>query len=95
MITTNRKHFSSSQSFQRRRVPQTGLVVDASSALLMGWLQTDCPQDLVPRVLAYAGPQTTAALSKTCRFWKDMTDKESTWKTWRALRLLPPRVAEL
>ena len=83
MVTTttcstpvNRKH-SSSRSFRRRQVPQTG-PVDASS--LMEWLQKDCPQDLVPRVLAYAGPQTTAALSKTCRFWKEMTDKESTWR---------------
>jgi hypothetical protein len=29
---------------------------------LGSWLQNDCPQDLIPRVLAYAGPQTAAAL---------------------------------
>lgn len=76
----NRKQVSSRSIFRRSHVPQsTHDVMDASA--LMGWLQTDCPQDLVPRVLAYAGPQMTAALSKTCRFWKEMTDKESTWKT--------------
>ena len=47
---------------------------------VMSWLETDCPHDLLPRVLAFAGPQTTAALSRTCRFWRDVTDKESTWK---------------
>jgi hypothetical protein len=75
--TVNRKNFSS-RSFRRRHVPQSG-PLDAVN--LMGWLQKDCPQDLIPRVLAYAGPQTTAALSQTCVFWKEMTDKESTWRT--------------
>lgn len=76
--TTATRKLSSSRSFRRRHVPQSGPV---DAVTLMNWLQNDCPQDLVPRVLAFAGPQTTAALSHTCRFWKEMTEKESTWRT--------------
>ena len=69
----------SSPSFRRRNVPaQTGPL---DSSTVMGWLQHSCPQDLIPRVLAYSGPQTISALSLTCRFWKETTDKESTWRT--------------
>jgi hypothetical protein len=47
----------------------------------MQWFQNDCPEDLLPRILAYAGPQMTAAISRTNRFWRDVIDKESTWMT--------------
>jgi len=47
---------------------------------MMEWLQEDCPQDLLPRILAYAGPQITANLSRTCKFWNEVVGKESTWK---------------
>ena len=67
---------------RRRQVPQPTLVssfMDDNN--VMSWLETECPHDLLPRVLAFAGPQKTAALSRTCRFWRDVVDKESTWKT--------------
>ena len=42
------------------------------------WLGENCPEDVVPLVLAYAGPQTVAALSKTCSTWKKVVDQQTT-----------------
>ena len=47
----------------------------------MVWLQDDCPIDLLPLILAFAGPQTMSALARTNRFWNEIIQKESTWKT--------------
>lgn len=47
----------------------------------MHWLQSDCPHDLIPRVIAYAGPQTAAALSQTSKYWKEVMEQESTWRS--------------
>ena len=66
-----------SRSFRRRQTAASG---HSNSSGLMHWLETDCPQELIPRVLAYAGPQTTAAVSLTCRFWKEIVERESTWR---------------
>jgi hypothetical protein len=44
------------------------------------WLGEECPEDLLPTILAYAGPKTTAALTKTNKRWNDMIRQESTWK---------------
>ncbi len=82
MMTTSSASLHHQTSFLRshrhRQVLQNG---PSMSMDLMEWLKTDCPQDLIPRVLAYAGPQTATVLSQTCRFWKDVLDKESTWRT--------------
>jgi hypothetical protein len=51
-----------------------------SSSNLMQWLQTDCPQDLLPRILAFAGPRMMATISKTNRFWNDLISQERTWQ---------------
>jgi len=66
------------RSHRRRQAPQNG---HSTSRSLMDWLQNDCPQDLIPRMLAYTGPQTANALSQTCKFWKEIMDQESTWRT--------------
>lgn len=63
----------------RRR--QASLHCTSSTLGLMDWLQSDCPNDLIPRVLAFAGPQTAAALSQTSKFWKEVMDQESTWRS--------------
>jgi hypothetical protein len=47
----------------------------------MLWLETECPQDLLPKILAFAGPQVTAVFGRTNRFWRDVVNKESTWRT--------------
>ena len=47
----------------------------------MHWLEAECPTDLVAKVLAFAGPQKTAAISQTNRFWRDIMNEESTWKS--------------
>jgi len=50
----------------------------------MEWLQTDCPADCLPKILAYCGPQQTAVLSRTNRHFHRVvcgTDKrEATWR---------------
>lgn len=40
-----------------------------------------CPADLIPKVLAFAGPQACTSLSKVNRHWKNIIDDESTWQT--------------
>jgi hypothetical protein len=47
---------------------------------LMQWLQTACPVDVVPLVLAYSGPQQTAAMSRVNRHWRTVVQQESTWR---------------
>lgn len=47
---------------------------------VLQWLQTECPQDLVRKVIALAGPQTAASLAKTNQYWKAVMDEEETWR---------------
>ena len=44
------------------------------------WLQKDCPADVLPVVLAFCGPQQTAALSKTNKHWNSLIRREGTWR---------------
>jgi hypothetical protein len=39
-----------------------------------------CPRDVLPLVLAYAGPRTAQALARTDRFWHNLLREEGTWK---------------
>ena len=50
-----------------------------SSNNLMEWLQDDCPQDLLPKILAFAGPQTLSSFARTNRHWNEIIQRESTW----------------
>ena len=63
---------------RRRQVP---LQCTSTTLGLMDWLQSDCPHELIPRVLAYAGPQAAAALSQTSKFWNEVMSLESTWRS--------------
>lgn len=47
---------------------------------LMEFLTTTCPIDVVPHILAYAGPQTCASLRRVNRHWKGILDEEETWR---------------
>lgn len=62
----------------------TAMNTDASqnnAVLSLGpWLERVCPQELLPKILALAGPHTTQALSTTNKHWKHLLDQESTWK---------------
>jgi len=46
----------------------------------MQWMQNDCPKDVVPLILAFAGPQKIDAIGKTNRFWRELIEQESTWR---------------
>lgn len=67
---------SSSRSYRNRKKMLTPPTTNP-----MQWLQRNCPQDLIPRVLAFAGPQMMAVIANTNRFWNNFVKKESTWKT--------------
>jgi hypothetical protein len=44
------------------------------------WMQHGCPQDVVPKILAYCGPKATATLYQCSRFWRDLISEEDTWR---------------
>jgi hypothetical protein len=44
------------------------------------WMQEECPADILPKIIAYAGPRMAAALNATNRFWRHSFQEESTWK---------------
>ena len=53
--------------------------LETPESRLMAFLQEDCPQDLLPKMLAFLEPSTTAALSRTNRFWRSLMQEEATW----------------
>eukprot|EP00980_Cylindrotheca_fusiformis_P007653 scaffold1605_cov141-Cylindrotheca_fusiformis.AAC.16 len=57
------------------------MVTSPSSSNLMQWLQSDCPHDLLPKILAFSGPQLIATISRTNRFWHELVSQEATWRT--------------
>jgi len=64
----------------RRRVSLPSVSKSSFSAPnVMQWMQKDCPKDVVPLILAFAGPQKVAAIGKTNRFWCQVMDQEETW----------------
>ena len=46
---------------------------------VMKWMQNDCPKDVVPLILAFAGPQKIATIRKTNRFWRQVMNQEEIW----------------
>ena len=58
------------------------LLPSASSGPLniMHWMQNDCPNDVIPLILAFAGPQRIAIIGRTNRFWRQVTEQEATWR---------------
>jgi cytoskeletal protein RodZ len=47
---------------------------------IMHLMQNDCPNDVLPLILAYIGPHKTAVIGRTNRFWRQITAQESTWR---------------
>jgi hypothetical protein len=54
----------------------------SSSSLLLATFLTrgDCPSDVLPRILAYAGPQTTCQLQHCSRFFYNVLHRQGTWR---------------
>lgn len=47
---------------------------------LTQFLTLDCPTDVLPKILAYAGPISAAALQQTSRHFRDVLNAEGTWR---------------
>ena len=47
---------------------------------LTQFLTADCPTDVLPKILAYAGPISAAALQQTSRHFRDVLNAEGTWR---------------
>lgn len=52
----------------------------AETANPLRFLQHNCPEDVLPLVLAFCGPQTAAVLQQTNRHWFNIMQEEATWK---------------
>jgi hypothetical protein len=52
----------------------------SSSPSVMDFLSRTCADDVVPLILAFAGPQATRALSQVNRQWLSITGEERTWR---------------
>lgn len=55
-------------------------VAAAQEPNILEWLQKECPADVLPVVLAFAGPQQVSALSKTNKHWNSLILREGTWR---------------
>ena len=46
------------------------------------WLEACCPNDVVPKVLAFCGPQMVNTLMGTNRYWYQLiAQTDSTWRS--------------
>mmetsp|Transcript_27466 Transcript_27466/g.75075 ORF Transcript_27466/g.75075 Transcript_27466/m.75075 type:complete len:616 (-) Transcript_27466:252-2099(-) len=62
-------------------LPQALIVAHGTSPKnIFYWMQTDCPKDVLPLILAFAGPQKIAAIQRTNRFWCRVIQQETTWR---------------
>ena len=52
----------------------------AADRNLIQFLTKDCPTDVLPKILAYAGPTATATLQQTSRHFRTVLDAEGTWR---------------
>jgi hypothetical protein len=71
-----RHHQSSVSSYETDITESEG----PSTPNVMEFLTDICPEDILPKILAFAGPQKTAALSKVNRVWRDVIAEEWTWR---------------
>jgi len=46
----------------------------------MHWIEKQCPVDVIPKILSFAGPQSMQVLNLTSRHWRSVMEEESTWK---------------
>jgi hypothetical protein len=62
------------------QVPTTNNKQQTPASPVLFWMQHGCPQDVVPKILAYCGPKTTATLYQCSHFWRDLISEEDTWR---------------
>lgn len=77
------QHFRSSKTPKqvRRSSVDTVDTAETDTAVgVVGWLRDQCPDDVLPKVLAFCAPSTAAALKRTCRYFYDILNQEETWK---------------
>jgi hypothetical protein len=48
--------------------------------MTLDWLEKECPSDVVPKILAFCGPQQVASLSITNKHWNSVIRQEKTWR---------------
>jgi hypothetical protein len=49
---------------------------------VLQWLEASCPNDVVPKVLAFCGPQLTSTLMATNRYWFQLiAHNDGTWRS--------------
>jgi hypothetical protein len=62
--------------------PAATAATTTSSATVnvMTWLQEDCPSEILPLILSYAGPQMTSTVSQINHFWYNIVQDDSTWR---------------
>jgi len=44
------------------------------------WMQNSCPMDVLPMIIAYAGPQKAQVLNQTNTYWHSIFSNETIWK---------------
>ena len=64
----------------KNKVPKMRTKVQSSDNAL-AWMQSECPLDVLPKIIAYTGPQIAWNLNLTNKFWHSFFHKESTWRT--------------
>lgn len=45
------------------------------------WMEYDAPDDIIPKILSFAGPQTVQVLSKVSRHWNTLACSETVFRT--------------
>lgn len=69
---------SSSSSSRRQKEQRKDAKI--ANRNLTQFLTTDCPTDVLPKILAYAGPNAAAALQQTSRHFRNVLNSEGTWR---------------
>ena len=54
----------------------------SGSANVLQFLYESCPDDVLGRVLCYAGPRKAKALSQTNRYFRDFMNQEQVWRVF-------------
>jgi hypothetical protein len=71
---------ASLSSFDDTETSETTESSEPSTPNVLDFLIGVCPEDVLPKILAFAGPQKIAALSKVNRVWRDVIAEEWTWR---------------
>ena len=65
---------------KNRNNPPPQLILTPEQRNLTQFLTTACPTDVLPKILAHAGPTAAAALQQTSRHFHTLLDAEGTWR---------------